>query len=875
MSSSAPSAASGEIATPSGAASVPTQTYLLAVSGTGRVIGTVIQLGLVLLALNAYQIESGSGVLALSWLIFVGFIINAALPLNFRPPFFLLLSWGACGIVLGAPAIGLIAVGLSLFGICHLPIKFAWRIALLLATGMGLALFRGGIFPTAGMPWLSRTLPVLGSMLMFRIVVYLYDLRHVKQPVSVWRRLSYFFLFPNVCFLLFPVVDYQTFQRSFYKRPAADIYQKGVQWIFRGVTHLLFYRVVYYYFSPAPAAVTGLGGVIMFVASAWLLFLHVSGLYHISVGLLCLFGFDLPETNKLYFLAASPNDIWKRANIYWKDFMMKIFYYPAFKTLQKRKVEFMTSIIAATMAVFVATAVLHSYQWFWIRGKFAFGAIDAAFWTMFAALVLANTLWDLRPGKKKATKPSPSWSWTEGMIHMTKIVGMFVLMSVMWSWWSMRDTSEWLSILSTARNSNAIAFLAVLGGAAAIVVSGSVVYNLNRGGWKFGLLDNNASYMHSAAVTSTGALLLLIVSRQPLQERLGDRVGGFISSLQTEHLNARDTQLQMKSYYETLMTGDQPTSVVVEVAAPQRPGAREGLQESDAVIKTHDELGYELIPSHSSTFRGVLLRTNTWGMRDDEYSLAKPSRTRRIALVGGSIVMGSGVEHEDIFEALLEKRLNREYASSGPRYEILNFAVGGYGVLQYAASVERKVFQLNPDVVILATLSGELSRTADVLTGMIADGSTLPPYVDSLTVKAGIKPGMKRSEVRRLLSRPEVSDSLQAWGYRSIVDNCRRHNVIPVWAYLPTLDQASNDSTRRKPSHDFGQMAPVARKAGFVVLDLSDAYSGTTSGDITLVPWDPHPNALGHKLLADRLHDVLIANDSILQLGLTPATRSR
>jgi hypothetical protein len=61
----------------------------------------------------------------------------------------------------------------------------------------------------------------------------------------------------------------------------------------------------------------------------FLLYLRVSGQFHIIVGILHLFGFTCRRRTR-YFLASSFTDFWRRINIYWKDFMMKLFYYPRF-----------------------------------------------------------------------------------------------------------------------------------------------------------------------------------------------------------------------------------------------------------------------------------------------------------------------------------------------------------------------------------------------------------------------------------------------------------------------------------------------------------------------------------------------------------------
>jgi D-alanyl-lipoteichoic acid acyltransferase DltB (MBOAT superfamily) len=253
-----------------------------------------------------------------------------------------------------------------------MPVSITARAAILLAAAIGLAAVRAGLLDTAipriQMYFQTQTLPIIGSIFMFRTAVYLYDLRHEKAGVSMWQRLGYFFLFPNVCFPLFPVIDYQTYKRTYYDRAPLEIYQKGIDWIFRGIIHLLLYRVVYHYYVPDPLGIQNLAGVAQYVLSSFLLYLRVSGLFHLIIGILCLFGFNLPETHHRYYLAESFTDFWRRINIYWKDFMMKLFYFPIYLSL--RRYGLTLAMILATLVTFFITWVLHSYQWFWLRGTF-------------------------------------------------------------------------------------------------------------------------------------------------------------------------------------------------------------------------------------------------------------------------------------------------------------------------------------------------------------------------------------------------------------------------------------------------------------------------------------------------------------------------
>ena len=271
------------------------------------------------------------------------------------------------GVVLGlAEGAWLVGIGLAVIGIAHLPIPMLARLSILGAAGIGMALLRVGV---GEVPWSSALWPILGSMFVFRLIIYLYDRSYETAPPRLSQTLGYFFMLPNVCFPLFPVVDFKKFCRNYYDEERHKIYQVGIEWIWRGLLHLILYRVVYYHLTIDPVAVAHLGDLVVYMVSTFLLYVRISGYFHLVVGMLHLFGFNLPETHHRYFLASSFTDFWRRINIYWKDFMMKVFYYPAFFRL--RKLGETRALVLATAFTFLVTWFLHLVQWFWIRGSAA------------------------------------------------------------------------------------------------------------------------------------------------------------------------------------------------------------------------------------------------------------------------------------------------------------------------------------------------------------------------------------------------------------------------------------------------------------------------------------------------------------------------
>ena len=167
-------------------------------------------------------------------------------------------------------------------------------------------------------------------MFMFRLIVYLYDLRHGAAPFGPGGRSAYFFMLPNVCFPLFPVVDYKTLQRSAYNDDALRLYQTGAKWMLRGLVQLALYKIVYFLLVIDPSEAVNGTGAARYMVATYLLYLKISGLFHLIVGLLHMYGFGLAETHHMYLFSSSFTDFWRRINIYWKDFIQKLVFNPVY-----------------------------------------------------------------------------------------------------------------------------------------------------------------------------------------------------------------------------------------------------------------------------------------------------------------------------------------------------------------------------------------------------------------------------------------------------------------------------------------------------------------------------------------------------------------
>lgn len=832
--------------------------------GMLTLLGATAQIGLLTLLMHEYQIESPLVQHNIMLLACFGFFLHHLLALSHRLSFFLLLSLICLLCIFGlSSGLWLIGIGLCLIGLCHLPAPFGVRVVLLLLAGGGLALLRVDRWVHA--PFSSAVWPILGSLFMFRLIIYLYDLKHQKkEKVKTAQSLSYFFLFPNLAFPLFPVVDWTTFKRTYYDQEAHSIYRTGIAWMYLGVLHLLCYRLVNYHLVMAPSDVTSVPELVRYLAANFLLYLRLSGQFHLIVGMLHLFGFNLPVTHHLYFLSSSFTDFWRRINIYWKDFMLKVFYMPCYFALRKRGGDF--ALVVSTLIVFFITWFSHAYQWFWLRGTFLLSVTDMLFWGLLAALVVVNALWESKRGRERAIGPR-SWSVGEMAPIVLRTVGTFGVICVLWSLWTAESVSEWLALWSGAGlrldGVGALVPLALLG-----LVVGGETWRIRRmarasavpavsapspsqaGGHRF----------RWAGVGSVGVMLLLLFVGNPnVYGKLPDRPQEVIRDLTGARLSFRDEALLQRGYYEDLIGVDRFNSELWELYS-KRPAGWQGLQ--TLLPDSGDFLKTRLPPNTTLYYMSKNLRTNRWGMRDRDYAREKPAKTYRIALLGSSHVMGSGVENHEIFETLLEDRLNRE-PRNGPyeRIEILNFAVAGHSPIQMLHVLETQALDFQPDAVLFFASPHDLDWSLGHIENRVRKGIANPyEFAQEIERKAGVTKDTPEAEAERRL-KPYRAELL-AWIYRRVKEVCEGRGIAPLWIFLPFVQERSKFAKAE-------ELIPLAQQAGLPIVDMTDVYEGYDRKSLYVAEWDYHPNAQGHRLIAERLHQVLREQGDRIPLGLT------
>jgi hypothetical protein len=112
------------------------------------------------------------------------------------------------------------------------------------------------------------------------------------------------------------------------------------------------------------------------------------------------------------------------------------------------------------------------------------------------------------------------------------------------------------------------------------------------------------------------------------------------------------------------------------------------------------------------------VRISSQGLRDREHSVAKPAGTYRIAVLGDSYAEAMQVEMERAFWALLPQKLEACGFAGGKNIETVNFGVSGYGTSHELLTLQSRVWQYQPDMVLLAFFPGnDVRNNSEALEG--------------------------------------------------------------------------------------------------------------------------------------------------------------
>ncbi|MBX7093278.1 MAG: hypothetical protein K1X56_01030 [Flavobacteriales bacterium] len=663
--------------------------------------------------------------------------------------------------------------------------------------------------------WLSISvvMPFFGVMFMFRGISFYYEnsIGKIKSPwIIKW---NYFAMIPNLFFFLFPIIDYRKFTGNYYSVPVFMIWKSALRHLALGLFYYILYRWINLSFINDPIDVIEASLVVKYFFFGFALSLRMVGIFYIGLALIECWGYQYEDVFGNYFSAHSFTNLWQKINVFWREFMLRIFYYPLYFRIKNYFSSEAFRIGLTIAIVFLLSAFLHTWQQFWISGNFVIRLTDLVFWMTFGFGIAFDAIRSLKKRKEK--------QW----LNDIKAGLLLVFISFFYGLWTSGDIKEWLYLISllTVNPGAAIWWLSIIIFAVILfrILFRTILFRINL----------KSNFITLALVIFIGGLS---TTAYFTEEKTGYS-DSLITDITNPHkLNKRDKKRIERGYYGKILDTDDLKRKIAVLQTGEDWNPHNYLTR-----ETGNELFRELIPDTSQSFKGTEIYTNSYGLRDKAYELKKTPNTYRIALMGGSYEMGSGVNQEQDFESRIELQLNANYPEK--KWEIWNFGLGGYGLIQTAFLCKHKVQEIQPDLIIYIAHSGELDRIAGDITFLLRKKVDFTlEKVNSYILSCGIESGMPDLQKEQLLRKSILLL------YCELLNEIINQQKF-LFVYLPTLGEQASQT-------EFQQLSECLLIPADYKIDLSEVYNNDKISDLYLSPWDNHPNEKGHEVIAKLLY---------------------
>ncbi|MFQ5349133.1 MAG: SGNH/GDSL hydrolase family protein [Thermoanaerobaculia bacterium] len=291
------------------------------------------------------------------------------------------------------------------------------------------------------------------------------------------------------------------------------------------------------------------------------------------------------------------------------------------------------------------------------------------------------------------------------------------------------------------------------------------------------------------------------------------------------------------------------------LVAPVWIAKRATTEEFEYLMEPHSRLEFRY-PSNPRGYFGsgnrIVSRVNSQGFRGPEALAERPVGSVRIAMLGDSFTLGTGVRDEDTLPARLEKVLTR----TRPGVEVLNFGVGGTNTPRQIELLERQVLDYRPDIVLVVVFLNDAGRSGTV--SLISKPWLLPALREhSQFLNALVRPVERRILHHTMIRHYRRGFDSDSPGWLAVqqallraAELCAGHGCKLMVVVYPVLFGLAQDY----PFSDaHASIEAFCEHTAIPYADLLPALIGHDPSQLWVHATDPHPNEKAHALAAARL----------------------
>ena len=276
-------------------------------------------------------------------------------------------------------------------------------------------------------------------------------------------------------------------------------------------------------------------------------------------------------------------------------------------------------------------------------------------------------------------------------------------------------------------------------------------------------------------------------------------------------------------------------------------------------VSANPEIGHEHVPAGRARLMGADVSINGQGLRHREIDMAKPPGSKRILMLGDSIVFGWGVDQSETLPAQLERILrDRGPDILGGPVDVINTGVGNYNTAMEVAAFLERGRSFAPDIVVLNYFINDAEPTP-----VYRDVPWLARHAYAYAVLGGAWDGLRRrvtgAQDWRSYYGGLYADGAPGWrkvqeSVAVLADYCRTHGIRLIMTNIPEL----RDLRPYPFTTEQSQIREVAKANAIEFVELLGAVEAEDPKTLWVTAPDPHPNARAHGLMAQHLAAYLV-----------------
>lgn len=259
-------------------------------------------------------------------------------------------------------------------------------------------------------------------------------------------------------------------------------------------------------------------------------------------------------------------------------------------------------------------------------------------------------------------------------------------------------------------------------------------------------------------------------------------------------------------------------------------------------------IGHEHKKNSKARLQNVEIKTNSYGMRGAEPAL---DANRKMLFLGSSITMGWGVSEDQVFTSLIKDMFSEQETT----VEILNAGVGNYNTARYVENFFVNLTDIRPTDIIVHYFLNDAEILQNSTGNFLTRNSQLAVLVWKIyqTYYGSVSNHSLDEHYKSIYSNSNIGLNIMQEYFIALVKYCNENNIEVTLAMVPDIHQL--DEYPFEYIHTYMKNFAIQNNIKYV--DFLDDFRKYKSHELYNMPTDPHPNSLGHRLMAERLFPVI------------------